>query len=236
MSRKLTSYMIFRNFAEYDKEIILSVLIKIGRINEIMNIPHITSQTKVKIKETKIQIKNETNLCVTWKRNLKTARSLCNVIVWMREWLQCVKEQTNEMVKLLVAVVRIHSHCKGEVVGHMQQNIFMAVSMLISLPCSALHMSSESRNTRLGGMKQELHDFKNEIRNQLSNLSNSLDEKFDSSNKPLGDSEGKIKANINGIVTESLMTMKDSIMEALNAENFKLKSRVDFPEKKKLLK
>ena len=63
--------MIFRNFAEYDKEIILSVLIKIGRINEIMNIPHITSQTKVKIKETKIQIKNETNLCVTWKETLK---------------------------------------------------------------------------------------------------------------------------------------------------------------------
>ena len=147
MSRKLTSYMIFRNFAEHDKEIILSVLIKIGWINEIINIPHITSQTKVKIKETKIQIKNETNLCVTWKRNLKTTRSLCNIIVWMSEWLQCVKAPTNEMAKMLVAFARIHSHCKGEVIGHMQQNIFIAASMLISLPCSALDMSSESRKT-----------------------------------------------------------------------------------------
>ena len=41
-------------------------------------------------------------------------------------------------------------------------------------------MSSESHNTRLGGMKQELHDFKNEFSTQLSDLSHSLNEKFDS--------------------------------------------------------
>ena len=93
-------------------------------------------------------------------------------------------------------------------------------------------MSSESHNTRLGGMKQELHDFKNEFSNQLYDLSNSLNEKFDSLYKLLGESDGKIKANINGIVTESVMSVKDSIIEVLKAENLKLKSRVDFLEEK----
>ena len=50
--------------------------------------------------------------------------------------------------------------------------------------------------------------------------------------KLLGESEGKIKANINDIVTESLMSVKDSIIEALKAENLKLKSRVDSLEEK----
>ena len=75
-------------------------------------------------------------------------------------------------------------------------------------------MSSESHNTRLGGMKQELHDFKNDFSTQLSDLSNSLNEKFDNLYELCGESEGKIKANINDIVTESLMSVKDSVIEA----------------------
>ena len=93
-------------------------------------------------------------------------------------------------------------------------------------------MSSESHNTRLGGMKQEPHDFKNGFSTQLSDLSNSLNEKFDSLYKLLGESEGKIKANINDIVTKSLTSVKDLIIEALKAENLKLKSRVDSLEEK----
>ena len=91
---------------------------------------------------------------------------------------------------------------------------------------------SESHNTRLGGVNQELHDFKNEFSTQLSDLSHSLNDKFDSLQKRLGESERKIKANINDIVTESLMSVKDSIIEALKAENLKLKSRVDSLEEK----
>ena len=45
--------------------------------------------------------------------------------------------------------------------------------------------------------------------------------------KLLGESEEKIKASINVIVMESLMSVKDSIIEALKAENLKLESRVD---------
>ena len=72
-------------------------------------------------------------------------------------------------------------------------------------------MSSESHNTRLDGMKQELYDFKNDFSTQLSDLSNNLNEKFNSLYKLLGESEGKIKANINDIVTEC-ESMKDSII------------------------
>ena len=93
-------------------------------------------------------------------------------------------------------------------------------------------MSSESHNTRLGGMKQELHDFKNEFSTQLSDLSHNLNEKFDSLYKLLVESEGKIKASINDIVTESLRSVKYLIIEALKAEHLKLKSRVDSLEEK----
>ena len=94
-------------------------------------------------------------------------------------------------------------------------------------------MSSESHSPRLGGMKQVLHNFKNGFSTQLSDVSNSLNEKFHSLYKLLGESEGKMKANINEIVTENSMSVKDSIIETLKAENLKLKSRVDSLEEKK---
>ena len=54
-------------------------------------------------------------------------------------------------------------------------------------------MSSESHSTRLGRMKQELLDFKNDFSTQLSDLSKSLSTKIDSLRKLLGESEGEIK-------------------------------------------
>ena len=50
--------------------------------------------------------------------------------------------------------------------------------------------------------------------------------------KLLGESEGNIKAKINDTVAESLMSVKDSIIEALKAENLKWKSRVDSLEER----
>ena len=50
--------------------------------------------------------------------------------------------------------------------------------------------------------------------------------------KFLGESEEKIKASINDIVTESLMSAKNSIIEALKAKSLKLKLRVDSREEK----
>ena len=51
--------------------------------------------------------------------------------------------------------------------------------------------------------------------------------KFDSIYKFFGESKENIQANINDTVTESLKKVKESINEALKAENSKLKSKVD---------
>ena len=57
------------------------------------------------------------------------------------ECLQCVKEPTNEVDKNTVAVVRTNnSHSKEKVVGHVQQNISMIVSMFLSLHHWALNI------------------------------------------------------------------------------------------------
>ena len=57
------------------------------------------------------------------------------------ERLQCVKEPTNEVDKNTVAVVRTNNfHSKEKVVGHVQQNIFMIVSMFLSLHHWALNI------------------------------------------------------------------------------------------------
>ena len=57
-------------------------------------------------------------------------------------------------------------------------------------------MSSESHNTRLGEMKEGLHDFKNGFNTQLSDLSISLNEKFDSLYKLLVNLKGKLKPTL----------------------------------------
>ena len=51
--------------------------------------------------------------------------------------------------------------------------------------------------------------------------------KFDSIYKFLGEPKENIQANINDTVTESLKKVKESINEALKADNSKLKSKVD---------
>ena len=66
----------------------------------------------------------------------------------------------------------------------------------------------------------------------MSNFTNSLNEKIDSLYKHLGECNGKIKGNINGIVTESLISVKVSIIETLKAENLKLRYRIDSLEEK----
>ena len=38
---------------------------------------------------------------------------------------------------------------------------------------------SESHNTRLGGMEQDILDFKNEFTSSIESLKSSIDEKFD---------------------------------------------------------
>ena len=87
-------------------------------------------------------------------------------------------------------------------------------------------VSSESHNTRLSGMKQDLVDFKIDFNSSLSCLKNSIDQKFNRINSRLDQVEGNIQNNITDVVNESIMSIKDSIIDALKEENMKLQSRI----------
>ena len=86
--------------------------------------------------------------------------------------------------------------------------------------------SSESHNTRFSGMKQDLVDFKIDFNSYLSCLKNSIDQKFNIINSRLDQIESNIQNNITDVVNESIMSIKDSIIDALKEENMKLQSRV----------
>ena len=87
--------------------------------------------------------------------------------------------------------------------------------------------SSESQNTRLSGTKQDLVDFKNDFNSSLSCLKNSIDQKVNNINSRLDQIEVNIQTNITEVGNESIMSVKDSIIDALKEESMKLKSRVE---------
>ena len=86
--------------------------------------------------------------------------------------------------------------------------------------------SSESHNTRLSGMKQDVADVKNDFNSSLSCLKNSIDQKFNSINSRLDQIEGNIQKIITDVINKSIMSIKDSIIDALKEENMKIQSRV----------
>ena len=79
--------------------------------------------------------------------------------------------------------------------------------------------SSELHNTRLSGMKKDLVDFKNDFNSSLSCLKNSIDQKFNSINSRLDQREANIQKNITDVVNESIMSIKDSIIDALRRKH-----------------
>ena len=87
--------------------------------------------------------------------------------------------------------------------------------------------SSESQNPWLSDMKQDLVDFKNNFNSSLSCLKNSIDQKLNNINSRLDQIEVNMQKNITDVVNESIMSVKDSIIDALKAESMKLKSRVE---------
>ena len=68
----------------------------------------------------------------------------------LTEYLQCVKEPTNGIDKNAVSVVRT-TYCKEEMVGHVEQNISMIVSMFLSLPHCALHIFANRKRVNHEG-------------------------------------------------------------------------------------
>ena len=63
-------------------------------------------------------------------------------------------------------------------------------------------------------------------------MKNSIDQKFSNINSRLDQTEGSIQKNITDLVNESIINIKDSIIDALKEGNMKLKSRVEQLEDK----
>ena len=97
-------------------------------------------------------------------------------------------------------------------------------------------MASDSHNTRLEGMKQELQDLKQDINLSLADFKASIDKKFDVISNILNATEENFQRNVNDIITkelnESVMSIKDSIINALKEETFRLQQKVQHLENK----
>ena len=97
-------------------------------------------------------------------------------------------------------------------------------------------MASDSHNTRLGGVKQELQDLKKDVNSSLADFKASIDTKFDVISNRLNAIEENFQRHVNDIITkelnESVMSIKDSIIDALKEENFRLQQKVQHLENK----
>ena len=60
-----------------------------------------------------------------------------------------------------------------------------------------LKMPSESHNTRLGGIKQDIQDFKNDFNSLLSSWKNKIQSKFDNLNTRLNQIDSNLERFVN---------------------------------------
>ena len=89
-------------------------------------------------------------------------------------------------------------------------------------------------NKRLGGIKQEIQEFKAEFIS-LVDLKNEIQNKFGNINNKLNEIENSIKSNITEQGYESTSSIKELIIDALMEENKLLKNKVLNLEHKLLL-
>ena len=78
------------------------------------------------------------------------------------------------------------------------------------------------QNTRLSGVKLELSVFKSEF----SSSFDSITVKFSDINAQLDEIEKNIKKSVAEEVNESIMSIKNMIIDALKEENLKLQNKV----------
>ena len=86
--------------------------------------------------------------------------------------------------------------------------------------------------TRLGGIKQEFQEFKNSFQVMISDLKLDMERKFENTNKRLQELNDHLKTNIVDQMNESVMSIKDTIIDALKEDNAQLGNKVELLEKK----
>ena len=87
-------------------------------------------------------------------------------------------------------------------------------------------------NTKLGGIKQEFQEFKNSFQVMISDLRLDMERKFENTNKRLEELNDHLKTNIVDQMNESVMSIKDTIIDALKEDNAQLRNKVELLEKK----
>ena len=85
-------------------------------------------------------------------------------------------------------------------------------------------------------MKQELRDSKKDVSLSLTDFKASIYPKFDVISNRLDTIEENVQRHVNDIITkelnESVMSIKDSLIDALKKENFRQQQKVQHLEKK----
>ena len=89
-----------------------------------------------------------------------------------------------------------------------------------------------AENTRLGGIKQEFQEFKNSFQVMISDLRLDMERKFENTNNRLEELNVHLKTNIVDQMNESIMSIKDKIIDALKEDNAQLRTKVELLEKK----
>ena len=88
-----------------------------------------------------------------------------------------------------------------------------------------------AENTRLGGIKLEIQEFKNSFQVMISDLGLDIERKFEKTNKRLQELNGHLKTNMDDQMNESVMSIKNTIIDALKEGNDQLRNKVEFLEK-----
>ena len=89
-----------------------------------------------------------------------------------------------------------------------------------------------AENTRLGRIKQEFQEFKNGFQVMISDLRLDMERKFENTNKRLEELNDHLKTNIVDQMNESIMSIKDTIIDTLKEDNARLRNKVELLEKK----
>ena len=79
-----------------------------------------------------------------------------------------------------------------------------------------------SESTRLGSIKQDILDLKNEVSTLMSNFKDEIQQKFETMTNRLNTKENSIKTIILDQVSEIIVKVKDSVIEALKEDNLQM--------------
>ena len=90
-----------------------------------------------------------------------------------------------------------------------------------------------AENTRLGRIKQEFQEFENSFQVMIRlDVRLDMERKFENTKKRLQELNDHLKTNIADQMNESVMSIKDTIIDALKENNSQLPNKVELLKKK----